>query len=304
MDFRSGLVRTSDFRINATHILRIAGQSRQMRNIAKENRDEYFEVVTGAPKYQASYVDFEVGLRLCQKYGLVELKKRLWQIPRSGQAAHSQLLEKTHSSQPNARGLPLERRPDDADINCQTMDRTPRQPRAGSDLPEKSSIEPGEEALSSANSPIPSGLVPQGEFHAKGGGRVYKTRDTAISDVNITSCTTMMHHKAQIPAGKTRSPILENDALSRPRGDETSSSFPEPQRSPARNSNYSAWDPEPQYSRLTEVKPDLGPDNTKISSLYGSFMNTSDSFLRGVQSPTYSLQVGLMSPTEFLFSNF
>lgn len=68
------LVRKSDFRINATHIFRAAGRLGHVRRKPEWASDI---VQGGYAKHQGTYVDFEVGLELCQKYDLAILEKEL-----------------------------------------------------------------------------------------------------------------------------------------------------------------------------------------------------------------------------------
>ncbi len=66
-------VRKSDFRINASQIFRAAGRLSHLRR-----KPEWaYDIVKGGNKHRGTYVDFKVGLKLCQKYDLAILEKEL-----------------------------------------------------------------------------------------------------------------------------------------------------------------------------------------------------------------------------------
>ncbi|KAL8972518.1 MAG: hypothetical protein Q9197_002743 [Variospora fuerteventurae] len=79
MDDMPVMIRRSDYRINATHILKIAGVGRwELTDIRKQLKPNSFDIVQGFPaRGQGTYVDFAVGIGLCRKYDLVDLEKRL-----------------------------------------------------------------------------------------------------------------------------------------------------------------------------------------------------------------------------------
>ena len=71
------MVRKSDLRVNATQILRAAGQNvDRIRKIRSDN-NAAFDTIRGNAQHQGTYVDLRVGVELCEKYGLVELTGRL-----------------------------------------------------------------------------------------------------------------------------------------------------------------------------------------------------------------------------------
>ncbi|KAL8648370.1 MAG: hypothetical protein Q9210_005025 [Variospora velana] len=82
MDDMPVMIRRSDYRINAPHILKIAGVARfELTDIKKQLKPNSFDIVKRAPRMgQGTYVDFAVGIGLCRKYGLVDLEKRLHSI--------------------------------------------------------------------------------------------------------------------------------------------------------------------------------------------------------------------------------
>ena len=85
MDFSSPVwVRKSDFRINAFHIAKLAGRSKEaLAKFKLDLRYEEYDIMRGNKKGQGTYVDFDVGLRLCQEFGLPELEKRLRNLRRT-----------------------------------------------------------------------------------------------------------------------------------------------------------------------------------------------------------------------------
>ncbi|KAL8858813.1 MAG: hypothetical protein Q9178_004730 [Gyalolechia marmorata] len=67
------MIRMRDFRINGTQILKVAGQGREiMTQFRKMGLP--FDIVRGHAFYQGTYVDFNVGLQFCQRFGLDELE--------------------------------------------------------------------------------------------------------------------------------------------------------------------------------------------------------------------------------------
>ncbi|KAI9758525.1 MAG: hypothetical protein M1835_000590 [Candelina submexicana] len=80
------MVRRVDFRINASHIIKLAGRPRTtLANFRKSLRSEAYDILRGSQKRQGTYVDFDVGIELCQKYGLSQLEKRLYSLKRTSE---------------------------------------------------------------------------------------------------------------------------------------------------------------------------------------------------------------------------
>ena len=69
-------IRTRDFRVNGTQILKAAGRGRQGLTQLRQS-DIPFDIVRGNPHHQGTYVNFNVGLKLCQQCGLDELESLL-----------------------------------------------------------------------------------------------------------------------------------------------------------------------------------------------------------------------------------
>ena len=78
------MVRVSDFRINASHIAKLAGRLRMdVASLRRSLDSEDYEILRGRTKHQGTYVTFYIALERCQKYGLLELEKRLYSLKRT-----------------------------------------------------------------------------------------------------------------------------------------------------------------------------------------------------------------------------
>ncbi|MCJ1306023.1 hypothetical protein MMC08_008841 [Hypocenomyce scalaris] len=70
------MIRERDLKINATHILNVAGLGR--RKLTAWRKDlQNLEIVRGYGPVQGTYVDYQVGLRLCHQHRLKKLEQRL-----------------------------------------------------------------------------------------------------------------------------------------------------------------------------------------------------------------------------------
>ena len=77
------IVRTPDFKVNVTHILKVAEQEPQIQQLLPRLRRFHYKAVNSvnkSTKYKGTYVDFDITMGLCQKYDLVELESRIQQI--------------------------------------------------------------------------------------------------------------------------------------------------------------------------------------------------------------------------------
>ena len=71
-------VRMSDFRVNASHIARLAGVSHDpTRVLRKKLGSEKFDLNMGDGLRRGTYVDFDIAIGLCHDYNLSELEKQL-----------------------------------------------------------------------------------------------------------------------------------------------------------------------------------------------------------------------------------
>lgn len=272
------MIRRSDFRINATHVLKVAGQRRQeMSNIKKECQGAVFEVVRDCAKYQGTYVDFQVGLKICQKYSLAELKERLRQSWLDEQPLNSHVLEKSYQREPIPQGLALGVQSSDAGLGSQALNQIRKSPGADSYLSEQSRAAFKRKTLSSTNGLISDQLVSaEDQAHVEDEGRIDSFSDTAVSESSVTSLkSSSMQRKART---EVHSPLIhhERESSSRQRSGDVKSfglDDTEPSPPPARISHYSVWSSTVQYSQLTEVKLDLKAQSCKTSSPYESYVD-------------------------------
>ena len=79
------MVRRSDFRINASHIVKLAGRARHtVKGLRKRSGSKKYKILQGGRnKHQGTYVDFDIGIEQCREYGLPELEKRLHSLRRT-----------------------------------------------------------------------------------------------------------------------------------------------------------------------------------------------------------------------------
>jgi hypothetical protein len=75
------MIRSPDFRINCNQILKLVGLDNTEAALIRNNTcDEAFDIVNGPglPVHiRGTYVDFQIGLELCRKYGLEKLEEEL-----------------------------------------------------------------------------------------------------------------------------------------------------------------------------------------------------------------------------------
>lgn len=103
------MVRMPDFRINVSHIVKLTGQSRTtLANFRKMLNPEAYEILRGSKKHQGTYVNFDVGIKLCRKYELSQLEKRLHSLiqPSEGPAepGHARSRSQTLGQLPESTG--------------------------------------------------------------------------------------------------------------------------------------------------------------------------------------------------------
>ena len=69
-----------DFRVNSSQILGVAGRNESDRiRIRTDYRGACDTVQHGGSKYKGIYVDFDVAIQLCRKYGLAKLESQIQQ---------------------------------------------------------------------------------------------------------------------------------------------------------------------------------------------------------------------------------
>ena len=234
------LVRMSDFRVNASHIAKLAGRSREaLANFRNRLSSEAYEILRGYPKRQGTYVDFDVGIGLCRNYGLPELEKQLYSLKRTSEGP---VLE----AEPSHVGP----RPPELDIISARNESSQSRGIWNRDQPPT----------------LPGGPISNGPIEAE---------DTDEMDSGSGDSVT-----SREPCPVQRNPQLvpsircaKDATSSRPLGRDTRCSLLElaDPRSPfAKSVHYEVWDSRPQLSKLTEVEPQLRPSSWKTASHYGS----------------------------------
>ncbi|KAI9715639.1 MAG: hypothetical protein M1812_005791 [Candelaria pacifica] len=206
-----------------------------------------YQILSGTPERQGTYVDFDIGINLCREYNLAALEERLLSLKRA-------------SEWPVEPGL------------SQTFNSLPESPRHASILPQIVGTELGRSQTSARGSPVGRSIQAEHTYEPD------PISDAAASEASVISREPFSTPNAQSQARDTPSIRCEKDMSSRQSGNDTKS-FPlegiDPQSPSAIDSHYSVWNSEPQYSLLNEVKLDLKPQSWKTASPYESFIATS-----------------------------
>ncbi|KAL8816166.1 MAG: hypothetical protein Q9223_004775 [Gallowayella weberi] len=244
------MVRMPDFRVNASHIIKLAGQSRSnLANFRKLLNPEAYEILRGNKNNQGTYVDFDVGIELCQKYELSELEKRLhslrqpWEGPVMGaQLGHTRSWGQTPGQLPESNGS--ERM---SAQNKGTQSRVawirdhPRASSEGSEI---------------------NGPTQVGDVH----GTDSDSDATDTEDSVTPRKPGLIQRKSQL-VPLTR---CEKGAASSCHSLFDNANLPSHS---AKSPHYEVWDSRPQLSKLTEVEPDLRPSTWRTASRYGSLID-------------------------------
>ena len=233
------MVRTPGFKVNATQILRVAGQGPdiQQQVLARLKRLHHGAVdsMHGSNKYRGTYVDFDVAIGLCQKYGLVELESGIQQI---------------HSNRPTllSNGLNVEEQPSEV------------AGQIGASL-RPDPVPPQEWRDGQQTEPIsaPDNFDPE-VYQVRGD---YPVSESSISPGEASTGQKSEHSsvrlRAKTPLTREHTPYFLSETG--------------PQSPPAMISYYKSQDYQPQHSRLSMLKPDLKPPSGTVSP-YESFTNT------------------------------
>ena len=251
-DFPSPImVRMSDFRINASHIAKLAGRSREaLAKFRKKLSSKDYEILQGNRKRQGTYVDFDVGIRLCRDYGLPELEKRLYSLKRTSEG-------------PVLEAEPSHVRPRSLDTISSRNESTQSRGIWNRDQPPT----------------LPGGPISNGPIEAEDADEMDSDSDVAGSGDSVTSREPCPIQRNPQPVPSIR---CAKDATSlRQSGRDIKRSLLEladPHSPSAKSVQYEVWDSRPQLSKLIEVKPELRPSSWKTASHYGSL---SDLFAPG-----------------------
>ena len=300
------MVRMSDFRINASHIAKLAGRSRAaLANFRNRLSSEAYEFLRGNSKRQGTYVNFDIGLELCREYGLSELEKQL------------------HSLKRTSEGPVLDAEPSRIRHRRQTFERLPESFGSDAVLVQKESTQ-SREIWNHDKCPTPSGEpITNGLMQVEDACDIDSGSDIADSggsDTSYEPCSTQQMPQPvpsihYVSRSQSDSPHLEDDIgvedlsevypisdaasesntssseISTERESEPSSVHlgakaaslrqgsqyflmeTKPRSPPANNSHYSVWDSRSEHSRLSLFKPDLKPSR-KTASPYESFTNS------------------------------
>ena len=245
-DFSSPIiVRMPDFRINASHIFKLTGYSRTtLANFRKMLNPEVYETLRGSKKHQGTYVDFDVGIELCRKYGLSQLEKRLHSLiqPSEGPIIAAEPGHAISRSQTPEQLLELS-----------GSERTSAQNEAA----ESRGVWIRDHPLPSSGGPIIDGQMQ--------GGYAYEMDSDSIDSVDsITPHEPSSIQRKPQPLPSTR---CEKGAASSRQSLLENANLP---THCAKSPQYEIWDSRLQLSKLTEVEPDLRPSTWKTASHYGS----------------------------------
>ncbi len=245
------MVRTLDFKVNAAQILKVAGQEGQMRQLLPKIRRSHHGTlycVTGGTKYKGTYVDFDVAMGLCQKYGLIELKSRIQRI-----CSNRPILRKTLPSD----GLDVEEQP------SEVAGQIGASIRPDSALPQE-----WREGQQTEPIPPPDISNPEDDQTLENDpDEEYSVSDTTASESSIFSSEASTEQESEHPSvrlGEKTGPLHQHTQYSLRKTD-----TPSP---PAMVSYYESRDYQPQHSGLSLFKPNLKPPSGTASP-FESFTN-------------------------------
>ncbi|KAI9703370.1 MAG: hypothetical protein M1836_007938 [Candelina mexicana] len=236
------IVRRVDLRINASHIIKLAGRPRTtLANFRKSLSSEAYDILRGTQKRQGTYVDFDVGIELCQTYGLSQLEKRLYSLKRTSE------------------GPVVEPEP----RHVEPPTRTFRQllESLGSDI------------ASAREESTPSTPTSLEEFNTDGPTRVEDAHEMdSGSGGSFTSSERCSIQQKSQPMSSDRG---AKDAVSSRQSEcdtrHSSLELESPHSHSAKSVQYEVWDSRSQLSELTEIKPHLRSSPWQTASDYGSF---------------------------------
>ena len=254
-DSRPLVIRKSDWRINCTHITnQIAGRSIKPKLIP-DLPDNAYDFVQGSSEYQGTYIDFNDGIELCNKYGLHPLAIQLIELKRMGNERAAEV------RQDHATTLVLENLVDEPHAALVT-------PRLANSYHIQSPIVAGKS--SSKHPPEPE------DFTVAGDTRTSKSEGSEEDD---DSCKEDDESSVDTNVTQLHAPELnesDDEVTLRQSKDDTETN--DDQRIERRTSYYSYGDFEPRNSELKEVKVGLQTPS-KTSSRYGYMTDGSRSFL-------------------------
>ncbi len=241
----SVMVRRSDFRINATHIVKLAGRSRNtLRDLRNCLSSEKYTILRGSKKHQSTYVDFDIGIEQCREYELSELEKRLHSLRRTSEGP---ILEAESSH--------VEPRLSQSDTVSARNESTRSRSIWNRDQPPT----------------LSAGFISDGPIEAEDADEMNLGLDVAGSGDSVTS-----HEPCPIQRNRQSVPSIrcaKDAASSRQSGYDIKYSLlqlADPRSPSAKSVKYEVWDSRPQLSELTEVESELRPSSWRTASHYGS----------------------------------
>ena len=243
------MVRTLDFKVNATQILKVAGQEHKLQTLLAQIRRHYpgtRDSVRGRSKFIGTYVCFDVAMDLCQKYGLAELESRIRRVCFNGQ-----VLRKTLASE----GIDVDAQSSDV------ADHTGASVRPDSALPQE-----WREGQQTEPMPPPDDSDSEDDqIHGNDPDEEDPVSDTSASKSSLSSSNSSTKRENEHSSARLEAELssLSQDTPHCLRQTHSSSR-------PAKISYYKSCDYEPQFSRLLMVKPDLKPPSGTASP-YESF---------------------------------
>ena len=245
------MVRMPDFRVNAFHVAKLTGRSREaLANFRKKLSSEDYEILRGNRKRQGTYVDFDVAIRLCRNYGLPELEKRLCSL-------------KHTSEGPIIEAEPSHVRPRPPELDTISA-RTQSRGIWNRDQPSTLSGEP----------------IFNGSIEAEDADEMDSGSDMEGSEDSVTSRESgpMQQNLQLVPSIRC---AKDPTSLRQSRRDINRSflELADPHPLSVKSVPYEVWDSRPQLSKLTEVKPELRPSSWEMASHYGSLSGLYDSRL-------------------------
>ena len=265
-DFQvSILVSKADFRINASNVVKLAGYKKsKMQRISKTFPRDCYHVIP----LIGTFVEFDIGIALCQKYRLPELEKRLLSL-------------KADSEDP---ALDLNQR--DA---RQSSESTPASERsvvevqASPTLPK--SLRSTELALNQTRESLNSdSALAKGRRQSQGTISSYSSDGTDPEDEQVYANQSIGKQPVSDPAISDSISSSSDDSgeqeseSSRPRSKATSTQQQRqcsvnevgPRLPPIENSHHRSWASLSQHTQLSLFKPDLNP-SMMTPSPYESF---------------------------------
>ncbi len=241
----SVMIRASGFRVNATHILKLADQSRHTGvSIRKRLTNEEYDIVKGVPRCNGTYVDFQIAIDLCGKYGLAELEEQL------------------HIFISTREATVWEVKPDHAGSLDRTSNGVRETRRLNSGLLQDLAHELRAESGSSSEESA------QEDVH-----KTVLIADVTSSGIKVPGfIQDIQSQTSELLSAHPR----PNTASPRQSGTNAGYTLLGLPTSPVTGPSYEVWDEKPQTSHLIGVKPELRPPVRQTVSPYGSFRDSGE----------------------------